>query len=353
MPSQKTAIWALTPGAVRLGKRIAEVLPGSTLLCSEMPGEDGGAAKVFSGFSETLSRDFHRYSAHVFVMATGIVVRMIAPLLRGKTRDPAVVVMDEKGFHAISLLSGHIGGANKLALELASRLGAEPVITTATDINGVPAIDVIAMEQDLRIENPEAVRSVSMALLKGESVWLHDPYNALGTSTPGLDRIQPASMEILLHRTDGRPSTGVVVDDIRIDLPPGILVLRPGSLVAGMGCNRDTRADEMEALLQMTLETYCLAPSSLAAIATVDIKAREKGLLELSRRLGIQMLFFSREALQSVSGIRSHSETVQKHIGVSNVCEAAAILGAKSGNLVVPKQKTPNATLAIARKSSL
>jgi len=116
---------------------------------------------------------------HIFIMSTGIVIRIIAPLIRHKTKDPAVVVVDEKGLHAISLLYGHIGGANELTLKIAGITGADPVITTATDINKIPAIDLLACKKGLVIENPGAIKNVSMALLSGRKIILHDPYQYL------------------------------------------------------------------------------------------------------------------------------------------------------------------------------
>ena len=119
----------------------------------------------FGSLTEMVAASFRRYEGHVFIMATGIVVRTVAGLLVHKTEDPAVVVVDDRGMFAISLLSGHLGGANRLAGEVAAAIGAQPVITTATDMNAVPAIDVLALELGLRIENPNAIKTVNMALL--------------------------------------------------------------------------------------------------------------------------------------------------------------------------------------------
>lgn len=346
------AIWALTPGGAILGERISRVYPEAVLFLPDtLPSKTD--ATTFTVFSETLAREFERFGGHVFIMATGIVVRMIAPLLVDKTRDPAVVVMDERGLHAISLISGHIGGANSLTIDLAKRVGVEPVITTATDLNTLPAIDVMAVENGLRIENPGAIRHVSMALLKKAPVWLWDPLGVFRDPPSAFRKVDPPSPKALKDQVEEHPAAGVLVSDIHVDLPPEILVLRPASLVAGMGCNRHTAVQEMEALLGSTLAAFQLAPKSLVAIATVDIKKDEAGLLELSRRLAVPLIFYTREELQSVQAVPSPSETVQKHIGVQSVCEAAALLGAKTETLVVPKQKTPNVTLAIARTSSM
>ena len=138
------------------------------------------------------------------------------------------------------------------------------------------------------------------------------------------------------------------MDHIRLDLPPHVLVLRPGSLVAGMGCNRGTAIEEMRDLLTTALTRHGLAPASLRALATVDIKADEKGLKALAESLGVPLVTFSRDRLRSVDAVPSPSAVVEHHIGVQSVCEAAALLATDRGRLIVPKPKTANATLAVA-----
>lgn len=138
-----------------------------------------------------------------------------------------------------------------------------------------------------------------------------------------------------------------------VDLPRQVLILRPRSLAVGIGCNRNTAADEMKALLMETLERFRLSPLSVFTLASVDIKQDEAGLVTLSESLGIPLVFFDRETLKQVSTIATPSAMVEKHIGVKSVCEAAAILAAKNGELVVPKQHTKNVTTAVARISSM
>jgi cobalt-precorrin 5A hydrolase len=146
-------------------------------------------------------------------------------------------------------------------------------------------------------------------------------------------------------------STGIFVDDVQMDLPEEVLVLRPRSLVAGMGCNRHTGRQELMDLLGHVLAANDLAWGSLSAIATIDVKADEPGLLALARALSLEIFFFSKSELNSVPDIPNPSQMVEKHLGVKSVCEAAAILGADRGPLIVPKQTSPNATVAIARRA--
>jgi cobalt-precorrin 5A hydrolase len=247
------AVWAITPNGVDLAKIIAEKLSNVDVFLSDKLSAKRIQTKTFGALFDALSEQFRRYDRHVFIMATGIVVRMIAPLIQSKVEDPAVVVIDDQGNHAISLLSGHLGGANALAAEVAELIRAQPVITTATDVNQVVAIDVLAKEKHLNIENPQAIKIVNMALLKGEPIGLHDPFGLMEDS---IDAI-PWSDEILTQQS-GSPErrrgedsiSRVFIDDVTIDLPPEVLVLRPPTLIAGMGCNRNTPMEELKHLLE-------------------------------------------------------------------------------------------------------
>ena len=179
----KIAIWIITPNGTRLADMLSMNVSDVDVYVSQNIRETTACFK-FRSLSGTLEKIFHQYTGHIFIMSTGIVVRVIAPLIRHKTEDPAVVVVDDRGIHAISLLSGHLGGANALTLKIADIIGADPVITTATDVNKVPAIDVLAREKSLFIENPAVIKTVNMALLKGERIQVHDPFSFLAKCLP-------------------------------------------------------------------------------------------------------------------------------------------------------------------------
>lgn len=338
----RTAIWAITPNGAHLARIIAEGVAGSALFLSEKLDAKIEGAVRFNRLKDEVARQFARFPRHIFIMATGIVVRTIAAHLAHKTTDPAVVVCDEAGQFAISLVSGHVGGANALAREVARATGGQPVITTATDVNRVQAIDVIAVENELTIENPDAIKVINMALLTGNPIFLHDPYGKVAQRLPE-DQVIPSAVDAFLEN-----NAGIFVDYIRLDLPPHVLVLRPGSLVAGMGCNRGTDVGEMLDLLVETFAKNRLAMSSLRALATVDLKADEPGLLALAESLNVPITVFTRDRLNEVEQIPTPSAMVEKHIGVKSVCEAAALLATHRGRLIVPKQKTANVTVAVA-----
>jgi cobalt-precorrin 5A hydrolase len=333
------AVWAITPNGAALASKIAAGVPKADVYVAQ---KLGGLAKAcrFESLAQAVAGCFHRYTGHVFIMATGIVVRTVAPLMLHKTQDPAVVVVDDRGQFAISLLAGHLGGANKLAEQVAAAIGATPVITTATDVNAVPAIDVLAGEAGMAIENPQAIKTVNMALLTGAAVEVHDPFGLLSNRIPNARAVGPGGP--LVPR--------VLVDDRLLDAPPGALILRPPSLVAGIGCNRRTAADEIRGLLLATLREAGLSRASLRGLASIDLKADEPGLVALAQELGLPIEFFGRQEINRVGGaVQTPSAMVEKHIGVKSVCEATAILATRGGELVVPKRTTRNATVAIAR----
>lgn len=346
-------MWILTPNGTRLAAAISQNLPNVGLFASQnIPGISGDACR-FESLPAAVAQNFSRFAGHIFIMSTGIVVRVIAPLLRHKTQDPAVVIIDDAGRHAISLIAGHLGGANDLTRRVAAIVGADPVITTATDVNGLPAIDVLARQHNLFIENPAAIKSVNMALLKGQTIHVHDPFNRLEDSLANLHPWPGLQLKPNIKKNGQTPESeiiaGVFIDDVKWNLPAQVLVLRPASLVAGIGCNRNTRAAEIKALLEEVLAAGNLAQSSLKCIASINLKADEPGLLELADMLNLPLVFFDREQLRQVEAIENPSTRVEKHVGVKSVCEAAAILAAQNGTLIVPKHTTRNATAAIAR----
>jgi cobalt-precorrin 5A hydrolase len=349
----KLAVWAVTPNGAKLIDRLAGSLPDADIYISQNLAEKRSSHIQFERLSTTLREKFDQYSGHIFIMAAGIVVRILAPLIQNKTKDPAVVVVDDLGKNAISLLSGHIGGANELTYKIARIIKANPVITTATDINEVPAIDVLAMENGLFIENPAAIKTVNMALLKREKIGVHDPFNFL---VKKLLNFKSTAFHNFTYdfnnfskQTEISNNTFVYIDDSINDLPSRVLILRPPSLVAGIGCNRDTSSEEISAHLKEVLESHRLASTSLNSIASIDVKNDEAGLIAVAESLELPLIFFKREELNQVKGIKNPSPIVEKHVGVKSVCEAAAILGSRDGTLIVPKQSTQNVTVAIAR----
>lgn len=275
--------------------------------------------------------------AIVFIGAAGIAVRSIAPFLRDKTCDPAVLVIDDAGQHVIPILSGHIGGANVLALEIAAAIHATPVLTTATDVHGIFAVDEWARRQGLRIENPHAIRQISGALLRGESVGLQDEFPVYGMLPQGLIRTQS--------------DTGILVS-YREMVPPfqNCLQLTPPVIVAGIGCKRGKTEQELMHALQLALSFAHIRKAALCEVATITQKQNETGLRALCTALQLPMLVFDSDTLRRAAGQFSKSAFVMETVGVDNVCERAAVCGADGGKIVMPKYVHNGITIAFACK---
>ena len=344
------AVWAITPKGAQLAEAIARKMPQAGLFVTAELASDFERTHRFTRLKDAVCRHFWLFSAHIFIMSTGIVVRMIAPLIRNKTEDPAVLVADESGKYVISLLSGHIGGANALTLKVAELIRADPVITTATDVNRLPAVDVLAKEKNLYIENYSAIKTVSMALISGAPICLHDPYSFLSDNFKAVTVLPfPENKSAGKESLQKDMHAGVYIDDIVVEVPDNTLVLRPATLVAGIGCHRDTSFEELQKFLFNILDRFALAVKSLKCLASIDRRADAACLPALAEDLEISIKFFAPQELNAVQTIENPSAMAKKHIGVESVCEAAAIL--HQGRLIVPKQSTKNMTVAVARIS--
>ncbi|MDH4099689.1 MAG: cobalt-precorrin 5A hydrolase [Nitrospirota bacterium] len=343
----KTAIIAITRGGAELGEQLLG-LPDSTLFLPEKFKADFAERASVKHFdtpvAELVGTIFSHYPGLLFVMATGIVVRTVAPLLKDKTVDPAVVVMDEKGRFAISLLSGHLGGANELACMAAGITGGQAVITTATDVNDLPAIDLIAKEHRWVIENPDAIKTINAAIVNGGRVGIYDATGHLKGQLDGIPQFvfQPNAGACLAADVDAR-----VIVDIALYEAPGALLLRPCTLVAGMGCNRHTTAQEIGEVFHRHLTSNGLSPLAVRGLATINLKEDEAGLLEFAEKSGLPISFYTAEELNTVGGI-DPSDYLMKTIGAQGVCEPAAMLSAGTSRLLMKKVKDGNVTMAVA-----
>lgn len=340
LASSIPAIYALTPQGARLARHLATELAGTLYLPRKLaaPGEAS-----FDSLPALVAQIFSSHSAHIFMAASGIVVRAIAAHLRGKETDPAVLVLDQNGRHVVSLLSGHLGGANALARRVASLTGGTAVITTATDTANLPAIDLMAQDNGLAIENLTAVRTVSAALLAGQTVQVFDPEGQL-TVPPA----HSAYFEWVASPQDLEPGNPVVAVTWRTaGLDPEWLVLRPRVIVAGVGCRKGARAEGILELIRAGCAARGVAVKSLVAVASIEAKRGEPGLLEAGRALGVDMIFYPADQLERVA-VPSPSQRVRRHMGVESVCEAAALLAAGATRLLLAKIKSPTVTLALA-----
>jgi cobalt-precorrin 5A hydrolase len=338
-----TAVYALTSKGAFLGRSIARGLAGDLFAHQRCSLQDN--AEVFESLKGLLQNQFNRYKNHIFITAVGIVVRIIGPLLDSKETDPAVVVLDQEGRYCISLLSGHIGGGNRLAQRVASITGGQPVITTATDTDGLPAIDLLAKEQGLVFGDIKTVKKISGSLLAGEPVQVFDPEKRLVIRKTSACTALFVPLENLSDRQASSP--GIVVSWKERSADPNELLLHPRCLIAGVGCNRHTPAHEIIDFIKQVFHENRLCLPSLKFLASIDAKRDEQGLLKAARILGTEILFFQASDLNGVE-VPNPSNTVKFYMGVKSVCEAAALLGSTQGQIIVPKTKTGNVTVAVA-----
>ncbi len=355
--AEKIAVIAITRNGARLGALIAASMPGSVLkVMARYADAAGGLAQPFDAPMQTvLSEAFQQYDGLVLIMSLGAVVRLIAPLVRDKHVDPAVVVVDDAGRYAISALSGHLGGANSLAERVASILGAEPVITTASDVNRTLAVDLLGREFGWILEHHTHVTPASAAVVNGDPVAIWQ-----SAGEPNWWRYPhplPENLKLLANLEDvlsGSFAACLLITDLKLEESllarlPNPVVYRPKSLVVGVGCNRGTPAQEVEQAIVGVLDGAGLSRLSVASIATADIKRDEPGILEAASRLGVPVQFFARDDLDRVE-CPNPSETVAKWVGTRGVAEPAALLASR-GSLIVPKHKSGNVTVAVARKN--
>ncbi len=325
------AIISITRGGNELASRIQRFMPEATVF------------SVLPSINEFIREHWHKYRGFIFIMATGIVVRTIAPFIKDKKTDPAVVVIDEKCRFVISLLSGHVGGANELARRIAGHLGAEAVITTASGASGLPALDLWAIENDLIVEDWQAMTKASAKLVNNGALRLYSE-NKLNPLPEAFLRVEnPAYADVIVTNKKSLSICGCHVKDT--------LYLRPKNLIIGIGCNRGTPAEEIEDMVKSSLEEYNLSFKSIRAIATIEQKKDEQGLLLFAQRYGFKIEVFRADELNSVKGI-DVSKTAFKATGANAVAEPAAILGAGTSTLLIPKQKKGNVTLAVAELKS-
>lgn len=286
------------------------------------------------GLADWTGVHFRGDDALIFIGSCGIAVRAVAPFIKSKTSDPAVVVIDELATYCVALLSGHIGGANELATELASLTSALPVITTATDRNGVFSIDTWARQQGLAIVNPERIKSISVRLLAGESVGLKSLFSVEGRPPGGLSLSDGAYHVLITYKTNGKSDA---------------LRLVPPVMTLGIGCKKGTDAATLENAFELMLSKASCHPAAIVRVCSIDMKAAEPGILEFCAKHSLPFVTFSAAALQKVPGTFTSSAFVQSVAGVGNVCERSAVLGSGAGGkLVSGKNAGFGVTMALA-----
>lgn len=288
----------------------------------------------FSKFSTLLEEIFSEMDGIIFISACGIAVRGIAPFLHSKGSDPGVVVMDEGGNYAISLLSGHIGGGNRLCNEVAKIAGAIPVITTATDINQTFSVDNFAKEKGLWIKDLNSIKAISSAILDGEKISFYSDYPVTG-ELPGKLTYEPLEKGICISHNES------------LSPYPITLTLIPRDLVLGIGCKKNTSTEAIATLVEEVFDKLGLKKYRIGKVASIDIKASEPGIIGYAKRLKSEFVTFPAEELKSVSGDFTESAFVNQTVGVGNVCERSGAAASKYGRKIVGKTTRDGVAIAV------
>lgn len=294
-------------------------------------------ARLYDGKpKEALRAAWDECEGIILFLATGAAVRLVAPLLEDKRRDPGVVCVDDAGRFAVVLVGGHVGGANKLVGRAAKALGAVPVVTTASDSLNVPALDTLGKKLGFKVEEGSDLAAVGAALVSGEKVQLISERRwPIG---PLPENVEPS------EELEG-PS--ILISDKRIlEASRPSVVYRPPSLIVGVGCSRGTRTAEILELLDSSLREAGLSKGSVASLCSVDVKSDEAGLLEAAKELGVPLRFYPAEELAAVE-VPNPSPVVAGAVGTPSVAEAAVLVS--GAELVLEKRKSENATVAIGR----
>lgn len=338
----KLAVISFTSQGILLGEKIKQILIHEEVVCFTkcqgiLPaGQKEPPVYVEDALGEWTGQVFSAMDGLVFVGAAGIAVRAIAPYVRDKLQDPAVVVCDEKGQFVIPILSGHYGGANELAVRIATGLGAAAVLTTATDVNHKWAVDVFAAKNQLSIGNREGIAKVSAKLLAGEYITFYSAKTVRGGFPP---------------QVTGKFGQAVDVW-VSTRIPRGknvLLQLCPRAVWIGMGCKKGKAFEEVEAFFLETLQKAYIHRAAIAGIASIGEKREEEAFVRLAEKYELEFRTFSAEQLNELPGTFSGSEFVKRQMGVDNVCERAAVLAAGTGaELVEKKQARDGMTIAIA-----
>ncbi|MDR1405000.1 MAG: cobalt-precorrin 5A hydrolase [Candidatus Methanoplasma sp.] len=336
----KIRIIAFSGRGCELGAKVCGVLGGHECrLYSKTSADIIGIEKAEGSVSDWTREAFSAADAILFIGAAGIAVRCISLFVKNKTEDPAVISIDEKGQFVIPLLSGHIGGANDLARYISGKIGAVPVITTATDIHGKFSVDSYAGRHNMHIGSMLLAKEISSVIVSGGKIGLISDVPISGSIPPELD-------------LNGKEDLGVFISYGRCEGPfAKTLKLTPRCHVLGIGCRRGISADSIGTLVNEVLERENISPRSVKAVASIDIKSNEAGLLEFSERMGIKPIFFSPDELGSIPDMEfTPSDTVKSVTGVDNVCERAAYAASRSGEIITRKTAKDGVTLAIVRE---
>ncbi|MGY5149001.1 MAG: cobalt-precorrin 5A hydrolase [Candidatus Nitrosopumilus sp. bin_68KS] len=346
---EKTSLLAITKNGVKIGEKLKKLFPDWKIFApSKLSNGNNGVIWYSEPTSEKIIELFKSSNALICLFSLGAVIRLIAPHLKDKKTDPAVIVIDDKMNFVISVLSGHIGGANEFTEEIAEKLGATSVITTAADVNKTIAVDLVGREFNWKIDDDSTVTKISAHMVNEEPIGV---FQDIGEKN--WYKKLPKNVVIYENMEDLRKSNSrayLIISDkiIDDDIIKESVIYRPPSLVIGIGLHWDTSKETIRGGVETCLEKFKLSSKSIAKLVSIKKPQDVQGLIDLGKEMGITVEYVDREDLAEISA-PNPSETVKAFEGTASVSEAAAIK-VSGGELIVEKQKfPPNLTIAIAR----
>ena len=347
---EKVAILAITKNGIKMGLSLKNLFPEWKVFA---PSKFSDANEVIEWYNDSTSIKivdlFKSNNALICLFSLGAVIRLIAPHIKDKKTDPAVIVIDDKAQFVISVLSGHLGGANELSNDIAQKINAVPVITTAADVNKTIAVDLVGKEFGWRIDGDDTVTKVSAFMVNKEKIgvfqnvgnrdWWKKEFPRNVFKYDSFDELKNSQSKGFLIISDQ------VFDDKILE---NTVVYRPQTLVVGVGLHWDTSKETIKSGLETSLQKFNLSSKSIARFVSIKKEKDIVGLIELGKEMNIPVEYIDREELSTID-TPNPSKTVQTFEGTPSVSEAAAIKSSQ-GELVVEKQKfPPNLTIAIAR----
>ena len=339
----RAAVYSFSLRGAELSKKVGELLTsiGYDVRVETLPkyAEEAKLPAMTGNHYQVTEEAFKDCQAIVYVGSVGIAVRSIVPFLKSKLVDPAVVSVDERGLFVIPLVAGHIGGSNELARVLSNHIGGQACVTTATDVNGLFAIDEWAARNRMVICSLSAAKDFAAALVHNDVVGLYSDFSV----------VEPLPRQIELTTENDKYPVGMAVTLDKTAKPFEITtLLLPKIVHLGIGCRRNAPLENIEALVLPELERLKIDERCVVDIASVDLKKDEQGLLAFAEKYKWQTKFYTAAELEEVQGDFTPSAFVESVVGVSNVCERSAVLASKGGKLLLNKTSLNGVTLAIA-----
>ena len=329
---------AFSTNGCRTAIRLKEAFPEEDLrIFAKTQCDTLGVERIEEKASEWTGKSFEECDAIVFIGAIGIAVRYIAPYIKAKTVDPAIIGMDEHGRWTVALLAGHIGGANALTARIAERLGSEPIITTATDLNGKFSVDTFATVNNLRIMGLRTAQDVSVRVLDGAFVGFTSEIPVKGDLPAGLTLADSGEFGVSISTDIEKKPFGTTMR------------LVPMDIILGVGCKRDTDPGKMEEFVDSILKEDGIPQQRVGAVCSIDLKKDEEAILNLAKHYRVPVHFYTSEELLALEGEFSKSDFVKSVTSVDCVCERSSVKPF-GGEIIRRKTAKDGMTLAICRR---